>query len=139
MPSTLTTPKSFPFTQSIAAGATFLPLQNWQFETPDVPCVVELLDRATAVGLLSFLTSGGDTIKQEANVQAGGTAGTTPSRLNTEPITGKANAFQKLLLQYRNPTGLAITIDGVVNLIPIGGGGAGRGVARRPPVRRRRR
>lgn len=132
-------PVSFPFTQSIAAGATFLPLNTWQYETPDVPCMVQLLERATAIGLLSFLTSGGDTIKQEGNVQAGGTAGTTPSDLNTRPVTGKANPNKKLLLQYRNPTAAAVTIDGVIELVPLGPRpGAGGGPRRAPPRRRRR-
>lgn len=132
------TPVKFDFTQSIGAGAQFLPLTNWQYETPDVACMVELIERASATGLRSFLTTGGDTIKQEGPVQAGGTAGVTPSRLNTEPVTGKANQFQKLLLQYTNPTGGAITIDGTVILTPLGGGG-GRGGRRAPSRRRGRR
>ena len=131
-------PVSFPFTFAVPVGGTFLPLNTWQYETPDVPCMVQLLERATAVGLLSFMTSGGDTIKQEGNVQAGGTAGTTPSDLNTRPITGKANPNKKLLLQYRNPTGGIITIDGVIELVPLRAAAAGGGGARRRPARRRR-
>jgi hypothetical protein len=132
------TPVTFPWTQSIAAGATFNPLTDWQYETPQFRGAIEVFSRASAVGLVETISSAGDTLKQESNVQAGGTAGTTPSRLNTEPIVGRALQSQKIRVAYRNPTGGAITIDGQIILTPTGGGGGGGG-ARRPPVRRRRR
>jgi len=112
---------SFPFSQSIAAGATFNPLTDWQYETPMQDVDVELIERATAIGLVSAVTSGGDTIKQESPVQAGGTAGTLPARLTTDPVTGHGHAAQKVRVSYRNPTGGAITVDGVLRLIPKGG------------------
>jgi hypothetical protein len=130
----ITTPQQFPYSQAIAAGATFNPLTDWQYETPDVDVTVQILERATAVGLVSACSSGGDTIKQESPVQAGGTAGTTPARLSTEPITGKGHRGKKLRLAYRNPTGGTITVDGVVILIPggaYGGRGGGGGPRRR--------
>lgn len=126
------TPVKFDITQLVPAGAQFDALTGWQYETPDTPCMLEVLERASAVGALSTLTSAGDTLKQDANVQAGGTAGVTPSRLNTEPITGRAPAFQKLRLFVRNPTGGGITYDATVILTPLsagprsfGGGGGG--------------
>lgn len=123
----LTAPVEFTWSQSIAAGATFNPMEDSEYETPDRDCMVEVLERATAVGLVSSVKSGGDTIKQESPVQAGGTAGTTPSRLNTEPVTGRAAKFQKVRVAYRNPTGGAIVVDGKMILTPIGGGGGGGG------------
>jgi hypothetical protein len=131
-------PVEFPWSQSIAAGATFNPLEDWEYETPAVGGAVEVLERATAVGLVSSVKSGGDTIKQEGPVQAGGTAGTTPARLNTEPVTGKAYQYQKLRVAYRNPTAGAITVDGKIIFTPIGGFGGG-GARRAAPARRRRR
>jgi hypothetical protein len=125
--------------QSIAAGGTFDAFTDWDYETPDSPCMIEVLERATAVGLLSTIKAAGDTLKQESQVQAGGTAGTTPARLTTEPVTGRAPAFQKIRAFYRNPTGGAITIDLLVILTPLGGGGGGGGGVRRAPPRRRRR
>lgn len=127
------TPVKFDITQLIAAGAQFDALTGWQYETPDTPCMLEVLERATAVGALSTLTSAGDTLKQDANVQAGGTAGTTPSRLNTEPTVGHAQQNQKIRVGYRNPTGGTITVDGQIILTPTG---AGRGGARRAAPRR---
>lgn len=132
-------PVKLNISQLIAAGATFDALTGWQYETPDTPCMVEILERATGTGLVSSHTSAGDTLQQESPVQAGGTAGTIPSRLNTEPITGKAPQFQKLRSFYRNPTGGGLTIDYAILLTPLGGGGGGGGGRRGPPRRRRRK
>lgn len=121
------TPRSFDFTFLIPAAGSFNPLETWQYETPDRDVMVEVIDRATAVGLRRAITSGGETIKQESNVQAGGTAGVTPARLNTEPATGKGKAHLKLRLPYTNPTGGGITIDGTITYVPTGGGGGGGG------------
>lgn len=128
------TPVKFQYSQLIAAGATFNPLTDWQYETPDVAVMVEVIDRATAVGLVVAITSGGETLQQECPVQAGGTAGTTPARLNSEPLTGHATAFQKVRVAYRNPTGGGITVDGLLTLTPSRGGGGGGGGRRRRVV-----
>jgi len=102
--------------------------------------VVEIFSRATAVGLVETISSAGDTLKQEAPVQAGGTSGVTPSRLNTEPVVGRAQAGQKIRVGYRNPTGGAIIIDGQIILTPMSGGQrGGRAAPRRAAPRRRRR
>lgn len=132
----ISTPVTFTWSQSIAAGATFNPLTDWQYETPDFRGMIEVFSRATAVGLLETISSAGETLKQESPVQAGGTAGTIPSRLNTEPVVGKAEPLQKIRVFYRNPTAGAITIDGQIVLTPIGGG---RGAPRRAGGRRGRR
>lgn len=121
---------------AVGAGLTFDALADWEYETPDADCMIEVLERATAVGLFSTIKSAGDTIKQESQVQAGGTAGTTPSRLNTEPVTGRAPKYQKLRASYRNTSGAAITVDATFLLTPLGGRGGGGGG---PPIRRRRK
>lgn len=118
------TPVTFIWSQSIAAGATFNPLTDWQYETPDFNGMLEVFSKATAVGLVETISSAGETLKQESPVQAGGTAGTTPSRLGTEPTVGRAASLQKIRVGYRNPTGGAITVDGIVILTPVGGGGS---------------
>lgn len=134
------TPVTFVWSQSIAAGATFNPLTDWQYETPDFPGMVEIFSKATAVGLVETISSAGETLKQESPVQSGGTAGITPSRLNTEPVVGRAAPLQKIRVGYRNPTGGAITVDGQIILSPLGGGrGGARGGFRRRGGRRGRR
>jgi hypothetical protein len=132
------TPVTFVWSFSIAAGATFNPLTDWQYETPDFAGMVEVFSRATAVGLVETISSAGETLKQESPVQAGGTAGLTPSRLNTEPVVGRAQPLQKIRVGYRNPTAGAITIDGQIILTPVGGSRGGRSSARRGGRRGRR-
>lgn len=132
-------PANFSWSQAILAGATFNPLENFDFETPDSDVAVEVLHRATAVGLVAVIKSGGLAISQESPVQAGGTAGTLPARQTTEPLTGRGFASRKLAVQYRNPTGGTITVDGIVIVTPTGGARAFGGGARRAAPRRRRR
>lgn len=133
----ISTPVTFVWSQAILTGATFNPLTDWQYETPDFDGMIEVFSKATAVGLIESISSAGDTLKQESPVQAGGVAGTTPSRLNTEPVVGKAAKFSKIRVGYRNPTGGTITVDGQIILTPLGGrGGPGRRAA---PRRGRRR
>lgn len=133
------TPVTFIWSQSIAAGSTFNPLTDWQYETPQFLGMIEVFSKATAVGLVETISSAGDTLKQEAPVQAAGVAGTTPARLTTEAVVGRAMAGQKIRIGYRNPTGGAITVDGLIVLTPTGGGGGGGGARRGPPRRIRRR
>lgn len=106
---------SFIWSQSIAAGATFAPLAGWAYEFAPRPGVVKYIHRATAVGLVATITSGSDELMQESPVQAGGTAGTTPSELNTAPIVDAVNAGDRQQVRYRNPTGGAITVDGIID------------------------
>jgi len=126
-------PQQFKWTQAVLAGATFNPLDNWDYETPDVDVKVEVWSRATATGLLVVVKSGGQAITQESPVQAGGTAGVLPNTLNTEPDVGEGYASRKLAVQYRNPTAGTITVDGIIKATPLVGraGGGYRGPARK--------
>lgn len=112
---------SFPWSQSIAAGATFNPLRDWDYETPDGNGVVQVFERATAVGLLSAVKAAGESIKQEGPVQAGGTAGVLPAFNTTTPWEGTVRKGQKLSVAYRNPTAGAIVVDGQIILTMKGG------------------
>lgn len=134
-------PVQFPWTQSIAAGGTFNPLDGWDYETPDSDVAVEVFHRATAVGLVAVVKTGGFAIGQEGPVPAGGTAGVPPGRLNIDPITGQGYASRKLSVNYRNPTGGAIVVDGYIVATPNKGSRGGGAAPRRsaPPPRRRRR
>jgi len=115
-------PVSFPFTSAVGAGAVYAPVDGWQYVFAPQNCMIEVLLRCTAVGLLASITAGGNTIQQEANIQAGGTAGVTPSPLNTPVVTGRAMAGERIRIAVRNPTGGAQTVDGIITLIPLGGG-----------------
>lgn len=117
----MTGPVSFKWSASVAAGALFFPLDQWQQEFPESDVMVELLSRSTAVGMVETLTSGTDTLLEESPVQAGGTAGVIPSRLNTEPFISKSLKGKRLKHKYRNPTGGAITVDGIITITPLRG------------------
>jgi hypothetical protein len=109
---------SFTWSQSIAAGATYNPVDGWNYEFVPRDGVVKILHRATAVGLVATVTSGSDQLLQEAPVPAGGTAGQTPSEFNVPAITDGVQAGDRQAIRYRNPTGGAITIDGVIDYTP---------------------
>lgn len=109
---------SLTWSQSVAAGATFNPLDGWNYEFAPRPGIVKYLHRATAVGMVATITSGSDQLLQEAPVPAGGTAGVTPSEFNVAPIVDPVSAGDRQAVRYRNPTGAAITIDGIVDYTP---------------------
>lgn len=104
----------FNWTTSIAAGATATPLSTWQFRFPPKASLLEVMINASATGLVMNLTTGAESIVQaESAVSGGGTAGTLPARLSTEPIVDKVDAGEEIVLTVRNPTAGAITCNGV--------------------------
>lgn len=110
---------SFTFTNLVAAGATFRPLEGWQYQYLPWPAEVTVLARAVAIGVVSVYTSGSETIVEESPVQSGGTAGVIPSPLNT-PVQGwMAAAGDLLKLSYRNTSGGAVNVDGIIEVIPL--------------------
>lgn len=109
---------SFTWSQSIAAGATFNPVDGWNYEFVPRPGIVKYLHNATAVGLVATITSGSDQLLQEAPVPAGGTAGVIPSEFNVAPIVDAVQAGDRQAVRYRNPTGGAITVNGIIDYTP---------------------
>lgn len=99
------------------------PLVGWQYEyIPEswvAGAVVELLQRATTVGVRTTVYSGSQTIQQRSPVQAGGTAGTTPSPLNTPPTSWVAQPGDRLLILNDEVSGLVATVDGIINVEPV--------------------
>ncbi len=110
---------SFIYTQAVLTGATFTPLVGWQYQYLPWPAEVTVMSRGTAVGMVQTYTSGSETIVEESPVQAGGTAGVTPAPLNT-PVQGWHAAMGDLLkLSFRNTTGGTITVDGIIEVVPL--------------------
>lgn len=111
------------FSRSVGAGATDFPLSAlaWTYEQLPYPAVVRVLLRTTATGVLARINSGSETIQEETPVQSGGTAGVTPSTLNTTPTEFVGAAGDRLSVALRNTTGGALTIDGLVQVEPIMG------------------
>lgn len=110
---------SFIFSALVLAGATFRPLDGWQYQYLPWPAEVTVLSRAEGVGVVNVFTSGSETIVEESPCQAGGTIGVTPSALNTPTQGWHAAAGDLLKLQYRNTTGAALFVDGIIEVTPL--------------------
>jgi len=110
---------SFIFTRAVLAGATFNPLVGWQYQYLPWPAKVSVLARATAIAMVNVYTSGSETIVEESPTQAGGTAGVTPAPLNTPEQNWLGAAGDLLKLNYRNTSGATITIDGIIDIVPL--------------------
>lgn len=115
---------ALPFSQALTANQLgFNPLSGWQFEY--VPsawirgAAVQVLARATDVNTRMAVTTGSQTIQERAPIQGGGTAGTTPSPLNTTPLTFIAQPGDRLKLAIDEVAGGTPTVDGLVVIEPI--------------------
>lgn len=114
---------NFTFSTPMTANQLGLnPLSGWQFETvpPMWPrgAVVQLLMRATTAGVRATLNAGSTTVTQRSPVQGGGTAGTTPSSLNTPATTFHAWPGDKLSLALDEILGGTPTVDGIITIEP---------------------
>jgi hypothetical protein len=95
------------------------PLSGWQYEYLPWPAQIIVLVRSSATGVVATVYSGSETIQERSPVQAGGTAGTTPSELNTPAIAWQGAAGDRLKLTIDNTTAGTPTIDGVIIANPL--------------------
>lgn len=95
------------------------PISGWQYEYLPWPAQVMLLARATAVGVVATIYSGSETIQERSPVQSGGTAGVTPSELNTPPITWLGAAGDRVKATIDNTTAGTPTVDGIIIVNPL--------------------
>lgn len=112
---------SFPFSQALTANQLgFNPLSGWQYEYVPFPtgAVVKLLVRATTTGVRMTVYSGAGTIQERAPVQGGGTAGVTPSELNTTPTVWLASPGDRLKLAIDEVAAGTPTVDGIIIIEP---------------------
>jgi len=99
------------------------PLTGWQFEY--VPAAyrfgaaVQISQRATTTGVRMTVYSGNTTIVQRSPVQGGGTAGVTPSALNTPPLSFVAAPGDRILVQNDEVAGGTPTVDGLIEIAPL--------------------
>lgn len=108
------------FSQALTANQLgFNPASGWQYEYLPWPASIILLVRATGVSTRITAYSGSETIQERSPVQAGGTAGTTPSELNTPAITWLAAAGDRLKLAIDEVSGLTPTVDGIIIANPV--------------------
>ncbi len=110
----------FPFSQALTANQLgFNPIAGWQFEWTPYPVTIIILIRATGNSTRLTIYSGSDTIQERTPIQGGGTAGVTPSELNTTPVSYIAPGGDRIKLVVDEVGGLTPTIDGVVILNPL--------------------
>lgn len=114
----------FTYSQALTANQLgFDPLTSWQYRQVPLQYVngaaIKLLVRATTVGVRLTVYSGAMTIQQRAPVQGGGTAGVTPSELNTTPIVWIGQPGDFLLLQHDEVAAGTPTVDGVIIIEPL--------------------
>ena len=103
------------FSQALTANQLgFNPIAGWQHEYMPWPAQIILLVRATDVNERMTVYSGSETIQERSPVQGGGTAGTTPSELNTPAVSWIAAAGDRIKVVIDNTTAGTPTVDGII-------------------------
>lgn len=96
------------------------PASGWQYEYLPWPAAILILVRATGSALVNLTVySGSETIQERSPMQLNGTAGTTPSELNTPAISFQAAAGDRLKLVIDNTTAGTPTVDGLIIANPL--------------------
>src|SRR5262245_9934297 len=110
----------FVFSTAMTANQLGLnPLAGWQYEYLPWPAQVILLVRSTTTGNRITIYSGSETIQERTPVQGGGTAGVTPSELNTPAVSFQAAAGDRFKLVIDEVAAGTPTVDGVVIVNPV--------------------
>lgn len=101
------------FSQSVVAGATFLPLTGWQYEYVPFGGIATFIFWTTATGVVVTVTSGSDTLMERSPVDIGGAAiGNIPSSFEVDPLVDEVAGGDRLKLLFENTTGGALPIMG---------------------------
>lgn len=111
----------FQFSQALTANQKgYNPLQGWQYEYVPYPAYVRVGTRTTgaAGNVTEQVFSGSNNIKQKSPMQVGGTAGVTPSPLNTPFLEFVAMPGDRISLSIDENAGATPTVDGVVYIDP---------------------
>src|SRR5574341_276204 len=95
------------------------PISGWQYEYVPWPAAVKLLMRSTTTGNRATIYSGAGTIQERSPVQGGGTAGVTPSDLNTPATTWIAQPGDRVKVVIDETAGGTPTVDGQIVIEPL--------------------
>lgn len=109
------------YRQNLASGATYLPLQGWQYEYLPFPAMVEIAVVASAINSANMtVTSGSDTLAEDQVVGGGGTDGVYPD--NDKPdLEDIAAAGDRLKISIRETAGAGtVDIMGWVRITRLG-------------------
>lgn len=110
------------FSQALTANQLgFNPISGWQYEYLPWPASVILLVRASDNPSATRMTvyTGSETIQERSPIQGGGTAGTTPSELNTPAVSFMAAAGDRLKVVIDNTGAGTPQVDGVIIANPF--------------------
>jgi hypothetical protein len=106
----------FTFSYAMSANqADYNPISAWAGRFAPYRCLVSVLFRATTAGVRLVLSSGTRAIQPRSPVQGGGTAGTTPSPLNTTPVQFVAEPGEEIQPLLTEVLGGTPTVDGIVS------------------------
>lgn len=110
----------FTFSSAMTANQLGLnPLSGWQYEYLPWPASIILLVRSTDANERLTIYSGSETVQERSPVQAGGTAGVTPTEFTTAPVSWLAAAGDRLKLVIDNTAAGTPTVDGVIIANPL--------------------
>ena len=108
------------FSQAMTANQLgFNPASGWQYEYLPWPARMLLLVRSTTGGNRVTVYSGSETVQERSPVQAGGSAGVTPSELNTPAISWLGAAGDRVKIVLDEVLGGTPTVDGVIIANPL--------------------
>ena len=103
------------FSQALTANQLgFNPASGWQYEYLPWPAQIIILVRSTGTSAKITVYTGSETIQERSPIQGGGTAGTTPSELNTPAISFIAAGGDRLKFAIDETGGLTPTVDGII-------------------------
>lgn len=102
-------------TAMTASQADLNPISSWAGRFPQARALVTVLFRATTAGVRLVLSSGTRAIQPRSPVQSGGTAGVTPSTLNTNPIQYIAEPGEEIMPLLTEVLAGTPTVDGTVS------------------------
>lgn len=115
---------AFPDSRAFTANQSGVnPLTGWQYEF--IPAAwskgayCRLLARATTTGIRATIYSGSQTIVQRSVIQGGGTAGVTPTPLNTPTIEWVAAPGDRLITAYDEVAAGTPTLDSILYVDPL--------------------
>jgi len=110
----------FTFSTAMTANQLGLnPLSGWLYEYLPWPAQILLLLRSTTTGNRVTIFSGSENIRERTPVQGGGTAGVTPSELNTPATSFMAAGGDRLKLVIDEVAGGTPTVDGIIIANPL--------------------
>jgi len=109
---------SLVWTESVAGGAVYRPLDGWDYEYVPMGGTIAILHDATAVGMVATITSGADQLQARAPVPAGGTTGVIPSMFDVPAILDEVAAGDRIKVLYENTTGGAVIVNGTIDYKP---------------------